>query len=99
MQAPLPSSSSLDSALHNQSAIPPASDVQDSKKNHFDIPVPVHAIPGHGQSMDLGNFESGPVPLEDFWSQMLDESAHIALDTPDWMDLLTELTNATAPSE
>ncbi|KAJ5624774.1 transcriptional regulator family: Fungal Specific TF [Penicillium lagena] len=37
--------------------------------------------------------------LEDIWSEMLEESAQVELDTPDWTDLLTELTNATLPCE
>lgn len=40
-----------------------------------------------------------PMPLEDVWTEMLDGSAHAGLDTPDWMDLLTELTYTTAPYE
>ncbi|KAJ5594622.1 uncharacterized protein N7459_000830 [Penicillium hispanicum] len=40
-----------------------------------------------------------PMPLEDVWTEMLDGSAHVGLDTPDWMDLLTELTHTTVPCE
>lgn len=43
--------------------------------------------------------EFGQIPLENLWSEMLDSSGHIGLETPDWMDLFTELTNATAPCE
>jgi hypothetical protein len=43
--------------------------------------------------------EFGQTPLEDLWSEMLDSSGNIGLETPDWMDLLTDLTNATAPCE
>ncbi|KAJ5667839.1 uncharacterized protein N7477_006409 [Penicillium maclennaniae] len=35
------------------------------------------------------------VPLEDLWSEILDSSGDVGLGTPDWMDLLNELTNAT----
>ncbi|KAJ5500727.1 hypothetical protein N7453_009778 [Penicillium expansum] len=40
-----------------------------------------------------------PLPLEDLWAEMLDSSANVELSTPDWTDLLTELTNVTLPSE
>jgi hypothetical protein len=36
------------------------------------------------------------VPLEDMWADMLDGSA-IGLDTPDWTELLDDLTNANLP--
>ena len=39
------------------------------------------------------------VPLEDLWKEMLDGSAHSALDTPDWTELLNDLTNANFPAE
>lgn len=38
------------------------------------------------------------VPLEDLWSEMIDGSA-VGLETPDWTNLLAELTNTTAPCE
>lgn len=87
------------SVLLDQSALPTASNAQDFKDRHSDIPANEQNIPIHEPPMDFVNAELGSVPLEDFWSQMLDESAHITLDTPDWTDLLTELTNVTAPSE
>lgn len=100
MQAALPSSPVFDvSVLHDQSTMPTASNVQDSKNLRPYAPVEVQNIPVHDQSIDLVNSELGSIPLEDLWSQMLDESGHVALDTPDWMDLLMELTNATVPSE
>jgi hypothetical protein len=100
MQAAPPSSPGVDvSVLLDQSALPSASNAQDSKDRNYDIPADVQNIPIHEPSMDFVNAELGSVPLEDFWSQMLDESAHVTLDTPDWMDLLTELTNVTVPSE
>jgi hypothetical protein len=43
--------------------------------------------------------EFGQTALEDLWSEMLDSSGNKGLETPDWMDLLTDLTNATAPCE
>jgi hypothetical protein len=100
MQAQLPSSPGLAvSALHDQRTIPAANIVQDSKGFHFARPEQEHNFPIHDQSINLVNYELESAPLEDLWGQMLDESAHIALDTPEWMDLLTELTNATVPSE
>lgn len=38
-------------------------------------------------------------PLEDLWTDMLDGTTNPTLDTPDWTDLLTELTNAPFPVE
>ncbi|KAI2729287.1 transcriptional regulator family: Fungal Specific TF [Penicillium roqueforti] len=40
-----------------------------------------------------------PLPLEDIWTEMLESSANVELNAPDWTDLLTELTNVTLPSE
>lgn len=37
------------------------------------------------------------VPLEVMWAEMLDGSAGLALDTPDWTDLLNDLTDANLP--
>jgi hypothetical protein len=51
------------------------------------------------QSVILPEPLSDPLPLEDMWTNMLDGSAFAELDTPDWTDLLTELTNATMPCE
>ena len=39
------------------------------------------------------------MPLEDFWKEMLDGSAQAGLDTPDWTDLLNDLTNANYTGE
>ncbi|OKP08304.1 hypothetical protein PENSUB_5671 [Penicillium subrubescens] len=98
MQAQLTSSPGLPfSVLHDQCAIPAAKNVQDSKGFHFAGPEQVHNLAIHDQPIEFVSSELGFAPLEDLWGQMLDESAHIALDTPEWMDLLTELTNATAP--
>ncbi|CEJ61465.1 hypothetical protein PMG11_09998 [Penicillium brasilianum] len=98
-QAPQRSSPGFDvSALHDKSDVPTTGHVEDSNKTvRFDDPALGQNTPKHDQSVDLVNSELEPVPLEDLWSQMLDESAHFPLDTPDWMDLLTELTNATLP--
>lgn len=37
------------------------------------------------------------MPLEDFWKEMLDGGAHSGLGTPDWTDLLNDLTNTNFP--
>ncbi|PKX89433.1 transcription factor domain-containing protein [Aspergillus novofumigatus IBT 16806] len=42
--------------------------------------------------------ESHERPLEDIWTEMLDSGGDLNFATPDWTDLLTELTNATLPS-
>lgn len=52
--------------------------------------------PYQSQSLDSNDFSS-PVALEDIWTQMLDDSANVGLDTPGWMDLLTDLTHANVP--
>ncbi|KAJ5818810.1 hypothetical protein N7474_004401 [Penicillium riverlandense] len=43
--------------------------------------------------------EEAPMHLEDIWSEMLEEGAQVELGTPDWTDLLIELTNSTLPCE
>lgn len=62
----------------------------------------IPSVPGLPPSSPLlGQPDTTPsmIPLEDLWTEMLDEGAHVGLDTPDWMDMLTELTNTTAPCE
>lgn len=39
------------------------------------------------------------IPLEDLWTEMLDASSQPTLDTPGWIDMLTELNNTTVPCE
>ncbi|GIK05300.1 hypothetical protein Aspvir_009405 [Aspergillus viridinutans] len=41
--------------------------------------------------------ESQERPLEDIWTEMLDSGGDLNFATPDWTDLLTDLTNATLP--
>ncbi|CAI7609332.1 unnamed protein product [Penicillium glandicola] len=76
----------------------------------LDIPTPVSLrskgeifppqIPtGESTAYPSTNSLLGPLPLEDIWAEMLETSANIELNTPDWTDLLTELTNVTLPSE
>lgn len=43
--------------------------------------------------------EAASMHLEDIWSEMLEEGAQVGFGTPDWTDLLNELTNATMPRE
>ncbi|KAJ5184310.1 hypothetical protein N7472_009150, partial [Penicillium cf. griseofulvum] len=75
-----------------------------------DIPTPISLCsknvrfpPGtsHGQSTVYPSADSllSPLPLEDIWVEMLETSGNVELNTPDWTDLLTELTNVTLPSE
>lgn len=77
-------------------------------ENQQQIPaVPKHAqftptavdYPVSAPPFDQANNTPSMVPLEDLWTEMLDGSAHVGLDTPEWMDLLTELTNTTVPCE
>ena len=49
------------------------------------------------QSQALHQTPSAEVPLEDVWAEMLDGSAYVGLDTPDWTELLNDLTNAGVP--
>ncbi|OQD80288.1 hypothetical protein PENANT_c037G04170 [Penicillium antarcticum] len=51
------------------------------------------------QPILLSESVSDPLPLEDMWTEMLDGTAYTELETPDWTDLLTELTNVTMPCE
>ena len=39
-------------------------------------------------------YASAEAPLEDMWTEMLDGSAYAGLDTPDWTQLLNDLTHA-----
>jgi hypothetical protein len=48
-------------------------------------------------SFMLDQHESQERPLEDIWTEMLDSGGDLNFATPDWTDLLTELTNATLP--
>ncbi|KGO76726.1 hypothetical protein PITC_090800 [Penicillium italicum] len=75
-----------------------------------DIPTPTSLDPKSVTiSEEISNSQStmypsedtllSPLPLEDLWAEMLESSANVELSTPDWTDLLTELTNVTLPSE
>ncbi|KAJ5633208.1 transcriptional regulator family: Fungal Specific TF [Penicillium lividum] len=59
-------------------------------------PSPQCPSPG-GNTFDPRTADLNMVPLEDLWSEMLDDSAHVGLDTPAWMDLLNELTHTSVP--
>ncbi|GAQ05135.1 hypothetical protein ALT_2456 [Aspergillus lentulus] len=48
-------------------------------------------------SFGIDQNESQERPLEDIWTEMLDSGGDLNFGTPDWTDLLTELTNATLP--
>jgi hypothetical protein len=84
------------SAIVTSNASRPALPTPDSMGANNIVPphVPVES------SLDASTtFFSNPLPLEDLWAEMLDGGTHAELDTPDWTDLLTELTNAALPSE
>ncbi|KAJ9213294.1 transcriptional regulator family: Fungal Specific TF [Paecilomyces variotii] len=48
---------------------------------------------------DAFSIDNGSRELEDIWTAMLDNGGNLATEQTDWMDLLTELTNATIPCE
>jgi hypothetical protein len=48
-------------------------------------------------SFPIDQTESQERPLEDIWTEMLDSGGDLNFATPDWTDLLAELTNATLP--
>jgi hypothetical protein len=48
-------------------------------------------------SQTLQQPPSVEIPLEDAWAEMLDGSAYVGLDTPDWTELLNDLTNTNFP--
>ncbi|KAJ5152760.1 uncharacterized protein N7482_009238 [Penicillium canariense] len=99
-QAQVPSSPLLDaSALHYQEPILPVNAIQEPKDVYFTHSAPTRDSLAQVQSTDSASAELGAASLEDLWNEMLDKSAHVGLGTPDWMDLLTELTNTTVPCE
>ncbi|KAJ5930956.1 hypothetical protein N7466_006449 [Penicillium verhagenii] len=53
--------------------------------------------PPYEITLDPTSTEINPVALEDIWSEMLDDSAHLGLDTGIWMDMLDELTHTSVP--
>ncbi|KAJ5961159.1 uncharacterized protein N7479_008309 [Penicillium vulpinum] len=86
------------------------SDSNATTTNTPDIPTPISLgsksatfTPGipNDQSIVYNSEDAffDPLPLEDIWAEMLDSSINVELNTPDWTDLLTELTNVTLPSE
>lgn len=67
-----------------------------SANNTTILPVEAPAnVPTPGTPTTLASFVEAP--LEDMWAQMLDGSAYGGLDTPDWTELLNDLTNANFP--
>ncbi|KAJ5640033.1 uncharacterized protein N7484_007895 [Penicillium longicatenatum] len=48
-------------------------------------------------TLDPRTADLNMVPLEDIWSEMLDDSAQVGLDTPAWIDLLNDLTHTSVP--
>ncbi|KAJ5162765.1 uncharacterized protein N7500_004595 [Penicillium coprophilum] len=63
------------------------------------VPFPPQNSIGQSTVFSSADALPSPVPLEDIWAEMLESSANIELNTPDWTDLLTELTNVTLPIE
>jgi hypothetical protein len=55
--------------------------------------------PQQNQRQEGSQVQQADMPLEDLWKEMLDGSAQAGLDTPDWTDLLNDLTNANYPGE
>ncbi|KAE8356055.1 C6 zinc finger domain protein [Aspergillus coremiiformis] len=67
----------------------PTSDPNRTPSSTIELDIP-EDLPGH---VAVANERQ----LEDIWSEMLDNSADIALEDTDWTGLLTELTNAAMP--
>ncbi|KAL1856151.1 hypothetical protein Plec18167_000226 [Paecilomyces lecythidis] len=63
--------------------------------SEFDGKVLTNSFPVN----DSLSIENGSKELEDIWAAMLDNGGNLATEQTDWMDLLTELTNATIPCE
>ncbi|KAJ5618682.1 hypothetical protein N7528_006793 [Penicillium herquei] len=55
-----------------------------------------YSLTSEDMPFDTGN-DCSVVPLEDLWSEMLDDSAHVGIDTPGLMEMLTELSATTLP--
>jgi hypothetical protein len=51
------------------------------------------------QRQKASQLPQAEMPLEDLWKEMLDGSSQAGVDTPDWTDLLNDLTNANYPGE
>lgn len=92
---PEPSSSAPDMQSFNTEPLMPSAGTQGVRNVQFAPPAQSLALPS--QNFDAMNPDQ--VPLVDFWTDMLNESAQSGLDTPDWMDMLTELSNTTGPCE
>ncbi|KAJ5151709.1 hypothetical protein N7492_010004 [Penicillium capsulatum] len=93
LQAEHPPPSGLDpSALEQEQRTPAA-----VKTAQFTPPLP--DVSTSDPPMEQSTPTTSMAPLEDLWTELLDGSAHVELDTPDWMDMLTELTNSTVPCE
>lgn len=52
-----------------------------------------------GQGQEAAQLPQLDMPLEDLWKEMLDGSAQAGLDTPNWTDLLNDLTDANYTGE
>jgi hypothetical protein len=65
----------------------------------IDTPDSIWYAPQQSQRQEGSQPQQVDMPLEDLWKEMLDGSAQAGLDTPDWTDLLNDLTNANYPGE
>lgn len=53
----------------------------------------------HIDALSVSGFEGIQPPLEDVWAKVLEDTVCNQWDTPDWADLLADLTDATFPGE
>jgi len=91
---PLQESMNPEAAFYS-SIFPVPSGMQAAKSLYVsseqDLSAPTHSFDSANPAADI--------PLEDLWSEMLNNSAHSGLNTPEWMDMLTELNNTTGICE
>lgn len=62
------------------------------------VPTP-DSVMENAHNQDQSQSLQLDMPLEDLWTEMLDSSAYAGLDTPDWTELLNDLSNANFPGE
>ncbi|KAJ5261289.1 hypothetical protein N7478_011884 [Penicillium angulare] len=79
-----------------QQLTPASSNVELNSNAQFMQPAEYHVSSGQ-DALNLQNTDSGEVPLEDMFSEMLDDTGNVELDSIGWMELLSELTHSTMP--
>ncbi|KAJ5116717.1 hypothetical protein N7456_001065 [Penicillium angulare] len=79
-----------------QQLTPASSNVEPNSNAQFMQPAEYH-VPSSQDALNLQNSGSGELPLEDIFSEMLDDSGNVELDSTGWMELLSELTHSTVP--